>query len=128
MPMERSQHKVAAGVGTGAWPGDTLREQEAPKPVLWKEQKVKRREPWRKTDTAACYANVTVHWAPMRCKRLRAAHGLKSYGAAQRTPDTPRWQGGLRKRRGPNSLHWPGLYNISFKYWTHAWGCHTTRQ
>ena len=46
MPMERSQHKVAAGVGTGAWPGDTLREQEAPKPVLWKEeQKVKRREP-----------------------------------------------------------------------------------
>ena len=45
--MERSQHKVAAGVGTGAWPGDTLREQEAPKPVLWKEeQKVKRREPW----------------------------------------------------------------------------------
>ena len=59
MPMERSQHKVAAGVGTGAWPGDTLREQEAPKPVLWKEEQ-KRRTP----DTPRCQGGLRKHHRP----------------------------------------------------------------
>ena len=49
-----SQHKVAAGGGTGAWHGDALGEEDAPVPVLLKRQTLKRFEPWRQADTAAC--------------------------------------------------------------------------
>ena len=45
---------MAAWGGTGAWHGDALGEEEAPVPVLLKSQTLKRFEPWRQADTAAC--------------------------------------------------------------------------
>ena len=87
MPMERSQHKVAAGIGTGAWPGDTLREQEAPKPVLWKEeQKVKRREPWHLRHGSlrrhlSCTLGSHEEQAPASCPWTTL---YKNHGAAKK--------------------------------------------
>ena len=40
--------------GTGAWHGDALGEEDAPVPMLLKRQTMKRFEPWRQADTAAC--------------------------------------------------------------------------